>query len=105
MVARVFLGNLSFNVTQWHILQAIEELVPYAQVEHVQICRKGRLEDGKKCCAFLSFPSDAEASQVIQDLNGVAVPTLSQSFVRAERAVPRMVEMAAKAASKKKAAT
>ena len=45
MAARVFLGNLNCQVTQRDILVAINDLDPYAEVERVQIIRRGRLEE------------------------------------------------------------
>ena len=96
MVTRVFLGNLKFEVTQKDIVKAISDFVPYAWIEFVQISRKGRLNDRKPCCAFVSLGSDSEATEVINHLNGVRARALSGGCVRAEKAVPRMVEMAPK---------
>ena len=100
----VFLGNLSFQVTQ-NIVAAIAEAAPYAVVDYVQIIRRGRANEGKTCCAFVALGSDSELQEVIRGLNGSKAARLTGSYVRAEPAVPRMVDMAKKASMKGQASS
>eukprot|EP00435_Cladocopium_sp_Y103_P069676 s184_g33.t1 len=93
--ARLCIKNLSLGVSPKSVAQELQKMgFTYVLDDHVNVVRKGSYATGRFCIAFVPMESWSDVDTAAENLKGRVVPSCSPKPLHAERAIPRMNQMA-----------